>query len=329
MKRALLLLPLLAVGSLPAFAAPRQEDRADVPAVLRRAFASGKRARYIGVRVVRFRRGPETTQHTEYVTRDGTNLRIEFPRESPLAGQVIVETKRERRHYFPDRNEIQVLPPRREEAFERLARLVKSSRDRLRFALGNDGVVAGKSTEQVVVSDPAGNVLQRLFIEPNTGLVLKRELFDPVGTPVGGFEFTEIDLRPRIDPGVFRIVRRGARVLTPTQILEATAKREGFRPIVLPATNGVRLEWSGVREIEGDSVLIQAYADQQGQGRLTLFQLRRIVSAERLNALARGKVNFVFWRRDGRTFVLVGNRSVEELRRLASPVAGGTVTDGR
>ncbi|MGV3616992.1 MAG: sigma-E factor regulatory protein RseB domain-containing protein [Fimbriimonas sp.] len=321
MRRALLLFPLLVLGSAYA-----QEIRPDVPPVLRKAFLSGKRTRYTGTRVVIFRKGAETSQHTEYVTRDGPRLRIEFPRESAFGGQIIVESKSERRHYFPDKNEIHVLPPRREEAFERIARLVRSPRDRFRFTNGPDEVVAGKSTEQVVVSDPAGNVVQRLYIEPNTGLVLKRQLFDQVGTRVGGFEFTEVDFRPRIRDDVFRLTRRGARIVTPAQLLEELARREGFRPVVLPATDSVKLEWSGVWPIDGEDVLTQSYAAKDG--RLTLFQLKRIVSPDRLSKLARGRVKFVYWRRDGRTFVLVGNRSVEELRRLAEPVSGGTTVTG-
>ena len=158
-------------------------------------------------------------------------------------------------------------------------------------------------------------------------MVLKRDLFDPVGTRVGGFEFTEIDFKPTIDASVFRLVRRGARVLTPAMMLEELAKREGFRPVVLPATEGVRLEWSAVRKMAEEEVLVQSYA--AGDGRLTLFQHRRIMSLERLKELAsRGRVNFVYWRRDGRTFVLVGNQAVDELRRIAGPIAGGTLADG-
>lgn len=322
MRRALLLLPILALGAISA----AQEMRSDVPAVLRKAFLKGRNTKYTGTRVVVFRRGKDTTQHTEYVTRDGPRLRIEFPRESDFAGQVIVETKKERRHYFPEKNEIHVLPPRREEAFERIARLVNSPRDRFRFNTGPDETIAGKNAEQVVVSDSSGNVIQRLYIEPSTGLVLKRQLFDAVGTRVGGFEFTEVDLRPRISGDVFRLVRRGARIVTPIQLLEELAKREGFRPLALPASDGVRLEWSGVGNIDGENVLIQSYAVPDG--RLSLFQLKRIVNPERLSKFARGRVKFVYWRRDGRTFVLVGNQSAEELRRLAEPVAGGTVSTG-
>ena len=120
--------------------------------------------------------------------------------------------------------------------------------------------------------------------------------------------------------------RRGARIVTPAQLLEELARKEGFRAVVLPIAAGVKLEWSGVWPIDGDKVLVQSYASPEG--RLSLFQLKRIVSPDRLKLLARGRANFVYWRKDGRTFVLVGNRGTSELRKLASPISGGTVIDG-
>jgi hypothetical protein len=117
-------------------------------------------------------------------------------------------------------------------------------------------------------------------------------------------------------------VRRGAKVVTPAQLLEELAQREGFRPIVLPATGGIQLEWSNVKQFDGDAVLIQSYTSPKG--RLTLFQLRRVVMQDRLSRFSRGRVNFVSWRRDGRTFVLVADRGREDLKRIAEPISGGT-----
>lgn len=314
----------MALG-VTAAGAMAQPARQDVPDIVRKAVRVANHLRYSGTRIVEFRRGPKVDSHREYITRDGDRLRIEFPGDSPLSGQIIVEANDERRHFFPDRNEIQVLPPRREEAFERLGRMLRD-RFGFKFVIGGNDTVAGRSSDVVSVTDPSGNVMQKMYIDSATGLVLKRDFFDPVGTRVGGYEFVDIDYRPRIDGYLFRIVRRGARVVTPAQLLEELAKKEGFRPYSLPATDGVRLEWSAVWPMEGESVLTQSYTTTQG--RLTLFQLRKIVSADKLRSVARGRAKFVFWRRDGRTFVLVGNRSTEELSRLAAPIAAGTVTEG-
>lgn len=307
------------IGLLTATVFAYGQDESSIIALLKRS-VNNTGARYIGVRTVDFRRGPNPSSHTEYVTRDGKKLRIEFPKDSPMAGQIIVENSLERRHFIPELNEIRVLPPRRQEAFERISRFV-GSRGEFRFSMGGEQSVAGKNTEQVVISDRSGNVMQRIFIEPNSGVMLKRDLFDPVGARVGGFEFTEIDLNPHLRRDLFRLERKGARVVTPLQMLQDLARREGFRPYSLPEVKGVRLEWSGTREIEGSSVLIQSYTSHMG--RLTLFQLRKSLSEENLSRFARGKANFVSWRREGRTFVLIGETDTDTLRKLAAPISRG------
>lgn len=315
MRRAATL--LLVVFAVAGFA---QDDAASL---LKRSL--NRNARYTGVRTVDFRRGPDPSSHQEYVMRDGSRLRIEFPKGSPMEGQIIVENGEERRHFFPELNEIHILPPRREEAFDRLNKFL-TERSRFRINFGGDQSVAGRTARQLVVADPRGNVVQKIFVDRETGVILKRDLFDPVGSRVGGFEFSEFRANPNIDRRLFKLNRKGARIMTPRDLMEQTAKREGFRPLSLPEKNGVKLEWSGVRDFDRQGVFIQGYVSPFG--RLTLFQLRQIVSQDRLRGFARDKVKFVFWRREGRTFVLVGETDGETLRRLASPISLGTPVIG-
>ena len=190
-------------------------------------------------------------------------------------------------------------------------------------------VVAGLRTEQVVMSDKDGNVLQRIYIEPESGLILKRTLFDQVGTPVGGSEFVEVDLDPRIDQSVFRIVRKGAKVLTPAALLERLAKSTGFAAVALPTSSGFRLEGSFVRKVAGTDVLFETYGSKSGS-RLTLFQLKTAISPDRLNDFARrDNLKSVTWQALGNTFVLVGNVDEATLLKIARPISGGTARAGR
>jgi len=300
----------------------RQIDLQGVPAVLRRAIEGAPDLRYSGTRVVRFRRGGESRRHVEYVTRDGKFTRVEFPSDSPQAGQVIVEGPKERRHFFPDRNEIRVLPPRRDEAFSRLVRLVRQARSRYTLAASGSETVAGIRTDEVVVSDRSGNVVQRLFIEPKTGLLLKRQIFDPVGAPVAGFEFTKVDLTPRIERGIFRLERRGAKVVTPADLLQSVAKSGGFLATVIPPKFGYRLEGSAVRRFGEEDALVSFYTSNKG--RLTLFQMRSAVRPEMIERMGRGDVRVVTWQKAGRTFVLLGNLDEATLNRIATSVPVGT-----
>lgn len=312
-------LPITALLALTGFGLAQE-----VPDLLRKALESSPRHRYSGTRVVEFRRGSDITRHEEVVFRRGPMLRIEFPSGSRLSGQVIVENPRERRHYFPDKNEIHVLPPRREEAYERLKRLASQAGSRYRLSVRDGEAVAGVQTDQLVVSDMKGNVQQRIYIDPRSGIMLKREVFDPVGAPVGGFEFTKINIRSRMSPELFRFERRGAKIVTPSSILEDIAKKEGFIPVVLPVSTGFRLEWSMAREIEGESVLWQSYTS--GDDRLSLFQVKAEVSPERLRRYARGEMNVVYWTAKGSTFILVGSLPVDSLKKIAGPVSNGTAT---
>jgi len=300
-----------------------QADAPDGPPVLRRALLNAPRLRYAGTRVVEFRRNGSSDRHEETITRDGQFVRIEFPEGSPMQGQIIVENATERRHFFPDKNEIFILPPRRDEAFGRLTRMLSAGRGKVAVTTGPGAEIAGVKTEQIVISDRPGNVIQRLFIDPDSGLILKRELFDQGGAPVGGFEFKTVNLSPRINRRVFKLVVKGAKVVTPADLLERLAKEKGFLPSVLPTSSGYRLEGSYVRPIEGKDVLIENYTSSEGR-RLTLFQLTRPISPDKMRDFSkRDNVKAVTWQVQGYTFVLVGNLDESTLLRIARPLNGG------
>ena len=118
-------------------------------------------------------------------------------------GLIIVEDKAERRHYFPDKNEIRISGARREDSLDRLMGLFKKRGGQPKFVESPGEAIAGNRTTLVSVSDARGNVIQKLFIEPKSGVVLKRELFDPTGTPMGSFTFTKVDLNPKFDDRIF------------------------------------------------------------------------------------------------------------------------------
>jgi hypothetical protein len=290
----------------------------NMPPLLLKALASAPKQRFTGTRVVEYRRGPDTVRYEEQIIRDGSRLRIEFPSDSPYAGQIVVEDGRVRRHFYPDRNEIRILPPRREEVMGRLHRLVKGGGRKFSFVTGTSTNIAGVMAQPVSVQDAEGNVLQRLYIDPRSGVVLKRVLFDHVGTPRGSFAYTRIDLTPNINPSVFQINRRGARIVTPTDALRELVKDGPFVFRMLPPSTGFRLDFSRQIRPEGKPVLMQIYAGRGG--RLTLFQLGATVDEKQLKRFGRGQFNTHSWQEDGRSFVLVGPLAQDELARLATRV---------
>lgn len=298
---------------------PLAAAQSSVPPVLRKAIERAPHAVYSGRRIVEFKQGSEIQRHEEIIFRRGSQVRVEFPQGSRYTGQVIVESKDERRHFYPDRQEIEVMPPRREETLMRLVRLANDRKYRLATVAGE--VVAGRRTQQVVVSDKDGNVVQRLFIDPVTGVLLKRRLFDRIGTPVGLFEFTTFNARPHLRDSLFVLQPRGVRLVTPADKLRTLAAEHRVPYWVLPPSSGFRLLHSRMMKSE-TPVLTQVYSSKKT--RLSLFQMRGPVSRDRLRRFTRGDFNVKTWETSGWTLVLVGDVDASALGRLASQVTNGT-----
>jgi hypothetical protein len=300
---------------LPGAWAVGQAGNQRLPAVLRRAIAAANTLRFTGHRIVTVLRDGQSSRHEEIVMRDGPRLRIEFPSSGAYAGQVIVENGRERRHFLPAANEIRTLPTRREEGLKRLRALARNGR--VTTEAGDR--IAGLETVEVIVRDASGNLLQRLAIEPDSGMVLRRRVYNATGTEVGGFVFTKVDLNPGpFDPSLFRIQRRGAKLTTPWDELRKVAARSGFAPVGLPESTGYHLDTVRIARLPDGPVLVQTYIGPGG--RLSLYQVKAVVSPERLRREARGIVRTLSWSADGRNFVLLGPQDEGTLAKLKASV---------
>src|SRR5579862_5207396 len=97
---------LALIGASLAFGQPSPVARATtttaaVPMIFSRAVSAGDHLRFSGERIVQIRQGADLKVHTELVIQDGVNARVWFTPDSQYAGQVVVETANERRHYYP------------------------------------------------------------------------------------------------------------------------------------------------------------------------------------------------------------------------------------
>lgn len=290
---------------------PRSDKRMEqVPAPLRLAVRSLPKLKFSGTRNVEVLEGPERVRYQEYVLRDGQRTRIWFPPSSPYAGQVIVETARMRKHFFPGRNEIEIGPPRREEAFGRLLNLLKQGNVRCMSEPG--GVVAGQATSLVSIRE-RGNVLQKLWIDAQ-GMVLRRDLFDLVGARVGHYEFTDINYTPRIEAADFDFARSGAKVVTQAELAKRLAADSGLAAVLIPEEEGYRLESSRMLKGSKLPVLHQIYLKPGAS--VSLFQARGIVDLPVMRRSGRG-LAAVSWTAGGNTYALIGNVAEDEIRRIA------------
>ncbi len=310
---------LILAVAFAAFSVGQDHDRdlSDLPPLVRKSVLANRTAKYSGVRTVQFKHGPDRVSHIEYVLKNGIKTRIEFPDDSKYKGQIIVDDGHQRLHYFPDRNEIDQEPAHVHETHP-MAKMVPDG-DRMRPKLTREitdgGILAGWSTQVVIVSDPHGNVVQKMWIEPNSGVVLKRVLFDEVGTQVGYFEFSKINFNPTFAAGDFRIDRKGAVVVTPTMEANRLAAKSGLSAVNVPQSSGFLLENSRTIHPDNTDVLAQTYVGDTG--RFTLFQLRGDVNQTRLQRFAHGRLSTYTWRRGGESFALVGDLSGDKLREIA------------
>ena len=307
-------------GRVPVFRA--SPPKAELPAALKQLIDGASSRRYSGTRTVEFRAGGKLDSHDEIAYRWGSRTRVEFPNGSKFAGQIIVEDEKERRHYFPDRNEIRVLPPRREEIMERIGNLAQLRPKNL--TLGASEMVAGYRADQICVNDNQGRTLQRLWIEPRSGTLLKRQLFDRSGSLTGFFEYTQIDFNPKIDERMFTIDRPGAKLITQLELLKRLVKRHGMDLMVLPPSTGFRLEGSHTVTVEGKEVVVQNYLSNAT--RVTLFQVKGLVDLDpnKLTQQSRGDFASTSWKIGDNTLILVGAVDSSALGRLAATVGPGT-----
>ncbi len=292
----------------------------ELPPELKEMFDRSKNIRFSGTRSVTFVRAGKVETHNEYVTKDGPNMRVEFASGSPFAGQIIVETSAERKHYFPDKNEIHEYPSFGKKQFEGFRGNFRSQRGgKSKFESSNGGVIVGLHVTKYQLTDDKGNPIVQIFIEPKSGMVVKRVIFDPTGNIAGSFEFVNLTLDPKIQNGSFKIFRRGAKIIRPIDDLRKHCTEFGLPALSLPKSSGYRLENVYVRDVSGRKVLVQTYGKEDS--RLTVFMTKSGLDADDLKKYNRGELTSYVRMLNGVTIVILGDQPEERLRTLSNQLS--------
>lgn len=291
--------------------AQAQEDK--IPAILEKAMNASKKLRYSGTRRVQMKFGPDTVQHTEHVMKDGMKTRIWFPDEGSFRGQIIVETERERRHFFPDRNQIEILPPRREESFGRFLKLGRGLKMQATYKVDTGEEIAGIDTKKVEISGEKG-LFMRMWIDPKSGLVLKRVMYGRDGSAQATSEFSKVDLRPQFRKSDFELNIGGAKIITPRDRLADLVSRGGFQSIGLSPKDPFQLESVRIQRFENVPMLVQVYVSKNG--RVSLFQVKATIDPSRLKRFGRGELQSYSWQKGGASFVLLSELPESELKSI-------------
>ena len=217
----------LSFGQEGVGAGPRRGVLAQkLPEIVRKALRSQRFLKFQGRRVVTIRREGKSSSFEDLVWQDGRMTRVEFPPGSTRAGQIIVEANGQRQHYFPAENEIEVSSVRGPGGLPGGNMGPLSRRPEAQYLLGGNELVAGVSCQIVDGEGPMGGKL-RLWIDPLTGTLLKRENYDKGGQLVAGFEFKQIDLSVEIPASKFALKISSVKIVSPQDRMERTAKQHG------------------------------------------------------------------------------------------------------
>lgn len=276
----------------------------------------------------------------ERIWRDGDRfLRIEVLAPPDRRGEIILFDKGKLQHYFPARKVVEELvasSPESRMPWRKLASLVRRGALYLE-PIGQESVAGRRCVilkiepafrpgtpppEGPPAPPRAGALLsQKLWIDKETGLVLRREVVDPKGRRVLRIEFTHITLKSSFPAEIFKlnlppdvtrkVVHRGH-----FATVEEAQKVVPFkiRELVLP-----QMKQRGVylHPFRGNPIVAVVYVGPQG--RLTFFQT--FLSKEKFRPpipeAAPNKLNTFFWERDGYWFGLVGNLPYDQLQRIA------------
>lgn len=297
-------------GLLIAACAAQAQNRPpdDLPAIARLMVRAAESLRYSGTLQVIHREGPRRVVSKEYMLRDGRKSRTWFPKDSPSYGEVIVEDGKTRRHYQPNANRIIVTPIEENAGRRRLLGLLRGKK----FEVQDGGQVANRATQLIIVKEPNGRVRQRMWVDTSNGMVLKRELLDNVGSREGYFEFLEVDLNPRIEPGDFQIRRADAKEVTLYDLVRELASNLHLTPVFVPAGYaGLQLSSARIVDSQEGRILHQTYNSPHGM--ISLFQ----TSGSFPRRLADNRFRMKQWQAGNSSFLLLGPAPEPVLQDIA------------
>jgi outer membrane lipoprotein-sorting protein len=290
------------------------QSNVELPPIVKKMMGASRVVRYVAtVNIERIERDGEKKTTTQFVLRDGPRTRIFFPKDSPNEGQIIVETEKDSRHYFPKMNLVLLTP-----------RLRQQAREHMFDNLGKDAKVEVVSSETLLDRKTSkvevrekGVLRQALWIDNTTGVVLRREMFRN-GKADFVLSITRINFNTKIRDDHFKLEPKGARVVSMAEFAKELARSEGFLSATLPASEK-KYPIINVRVINDKQPILHITYRVEKGGILSLFQSKSKSDFTELKNTPNGVKAYV-WAIKGKSFALLGNLPELELRRLAGLV---------
>lgn len=307
-RKGLLTLVALA-GAAPAFAQPAPSYPPEITKYLRLQ----SRVNAAGIRNVTLMVDGQMRTFRERVLKQGLNMRIEFA-DGPNAGSFTVESGGRRFLVNPARREARTMAPMGA-SFAPASLMSRLQGREGRWEKSTGGDIAGAKTVRWDVFDSRNRIMQRFWVEPNRGLILKRQIFDENGRVVGGFEFEVVKFDVEMASNAFS-VPTDFRIIRPLEELKVACQRASLTPVILDPALGYNLDAVRILSAQrGSGIVMSVYADETTQ--LSLYIMKQPLNTERLRRLTGQRLKFYSWQQGGQYLTLIGALPQEELARLA------------
>lgn len=307
---------------------------------LQRAQQAERSLAVAGVRITEIRLGRSIQRIEERFWRQGTRAeRIEILAPPARRGEVLIFRGGRWVAFRPEQKEALELPPMPLQGAQLLQKAIELLQSGMLQSvppteatlLGRECVVLhlrlarpGPSPSKPDGQRPSFPVSVSLWIDKETGLVLKSDLAMRRNVPALRAEITRLELNPRLTPDLFTLPA-GVVVRPLGGEYKTVEEAQRAVPFAIRTPNylpkGATLERVLVRCRPPENTLIVILHYQVSGTRFSVFQSHRKGNAEFLRPGQRpGRLNVYFWQDGDYRFGIVGNLPQSEIERIANSI---------
>lgn len=265
-------------------------------------FAVAPHVQFTGVRQVTMRIAGQERTFREQVSVGNRRTRIQFL-EGPLAGQYVIEDGRQRFHVVPGTRTVRVSPTRPEVP----AMWIRGGQNN-RIAAGS--ILGLEAQRMNFYQGPQNRLRLSIWQNPETRIILRREVYGPNGRVTARSEFLSLDLQAQLEPRLFEIPGDFQRI-NPMDELRTLSQEVGIPVHGLGPESGFEFAAVRVLSFGNQRGLIQTY-NRYGDT-LSFVVVRGTIDGARLRALAQNHESVLTWSDRGITFALIGEVPQEDL----------------
>lgn len=290
--------------------------------VLQRVIQSERTLKMEGQRTTKIGKEPGLVEN---VYRSGRRLRVEYTAPASHKGEILIDCGMKAWFYQPSRgNWIEINSPRSRQHQE----IMRNLRfEKWRVFIAGRAKIAGREADIIEFKDTAGRLVERMWVDLTSGLVLKREHYDSNGKLAGSSEFQRVNFNSNSPESLFAPpVAKLDFIFRQIEALKKAAPFQINEPASSALPSGIVFQEGRIGSINDKAFVAMHYAG--GGHRITLMQSLGVTSLFPHKPMqgygrmrGRGRMNTYFWKSDDRTYGLIGDLSEDDLKKIADTVA--------